>query len=331
MQSGKEDLENTRGLTLTNKSSNSEDPTGQSRRQFIKTIGTLVFGVTLVDKTACPSFSCGPEPPPGCNNPGDNDASCDSPGDHDAGCGNGNKDEGCSASEPDENCHTNGPGGGEGDNDESCGAVAGLDEGCGDCNDEHDKDDNCGQLANGGTDPDDMCGHAHYWPFEGDKDNCCQNPGDNDQGCGKHDGPDINDWTDPDEGCSPGPPDTDQNCTGQEPDDDCSTNGGNTSTPDEGCSGGASYDEDQACEQWFDEDEACGHSDTDQDQGCGGEDHSRWPPHSDADQNCGNSAGGGSYDQDSQCGLKDGLGTAEDSACGNPIPGDGTDNDENAG
>lgn len=335
MEPEKEGLKDTKaGPLISNESGSSggvDSESKQSRRQLIKNIGTLVFGLTLVDRTARRVSAC----PPPCNSPGDNDANCNSPGDHDAGCGNGNTDEGCSSTESDENCHTNGPGGGEGDEDQSCGEL-GADEGCGDCNDAHDTDDNCGEPLGGGTDPDAMCGHAHFWPKPPDKDNCCQNPGDNDQGCGTHNGPIGNDGNDPDQGCQtdPGPPpiDTDRNCTGEESDEYCNTNGQNTSTPDEHCQQSPSYDEDQECEQWFDEDEACGHSDTDQDQGCGGLDTSSETNQSDADQNCGGTIGGETYDSDDRCGLDGHLGTHQpDQACGNNIPGGGTDPDERCG
>jgi len=299
MKPEKEEMKDTKVGSLTSsKSSPTNDVNGenkQSRRQFIKNIGGLIFGLTLVDRTARQLLAC-----PQCNSPGDNDTNCNSPGDSDAGCGNGNKDEGCSASEPDENCHANGPGNGEGDKDQSCGEL-GADEGCGDCNDAHDTDDNCGQPLNGGNDPDEMCGHAHTIGI--DTDNNCQNVGDSDQGCGRHNGSGTSPVTDEDEGCNPGHPDTDQNCIGQDSDDNCNTNGENTSTPDEHCQQSPSYDTDQACEQWFDEDEACGHSGTDMDQCCGGEDHSAPWPVSDEDQNCGHDFGGGVFDCDERCGL----------------------------
>jgi len=130
-------------------------------------------------------------------------------------------------------------------------------------------------------------------------------PGDNDQGCGRHDGPGTPEMTDDDEGCDPGPPDTDQNCDEEDSDDNCNTNGPNTSTPDENCQQGASYDTDYACEQYFDIDEACGHSGTDMDEGCGGLDTSADPIIvSDEDQNCGADFGGGVFDYDERCGLE---------------------------
>ena len=321
---------------ISNESGASDDvdsESKQTRRQFIKNLGGLIFGLTLIDRTAHQVFACPP-----CDSPGDNDATCNSPGDHDAGCtkgdppgeGNYNKDEGCSASEPDESCHTKGPGLGKGDEDGSCGAL-GADEGCGDCNDEHDKDDNCGEPLGGGTDPDAMCGHAHTSGI--DTDDNCKTAGDNDQGCGTHTGP----WgteEDDDEGCSPGPPHNspDKNCSEIDPTstdtDDCcvpsSKDMPNTTTPDEHCQTGGTgkpYDEDNACSQWFDIDEACGHSDTDQDQGCGGYDTSVPLVHkSDPDQNCGGTIGGGLHDADDRCGLQAGPAGDHhsDQACGDP-------------
>lgn len=292
------DKEANGGLSVSDESGSNngaDSESKQSRRQFTKNIGGLIFGLTLVDRTASYVFAC-----PSCSNPGDNDANCNSPGDPDAGCGGGNEDEGCSASNEDQNCHTKDPGEGEGDEDQSCGSL-GADEGCGDCNDAHDDDDNCGEPLGGGTDPDAMCGHAHASGI--DTDDNCQNVDDNDQGCGIHTGP----WgteEDDDEGCNPGPPDTDQNCDEEDSDDNCNTNGPNTSTPDEHC-GTAPEDHDSACEQYFDIDESCtAYSGNDMDESCGGKDTSAYPIIvSDEDQNCGHDFGGGVFDHDDRCGL----------------------------
>lgn len=270
----------------------------KSRRQFIKNIGGLMFGLTLVDRTARQILAC----PPPCNSPGDNDANCKNPGDHDAGCGNGNTDEGCSTSEPDENCHTKDPGDGKGDKDQHCTENGNdADAGCGDCNDKHDDDEHCGESLGEGTDPDEMCGHAHVVGI--DTDDNCKNADDNDQGCGTHTGP----WgtqEDADEGCDPGPPDTDKNCTGEESDIYCDTNGANTSTPDEHC-GTDPEDHDSACELYFDTDESCtASSGNDIDESCGGLDTSvPGIKKSDEDQNCGHDFGGGVFDHDDRCGL----------------------------
>ena len=108
MEPEKEEVKDTKvGPSISKESGASDDVNSeskQSRRQFIKNIGALVFGLTLVDRVASYVFACPP-----CNSPGDNDANCNRPGDHDAGYskgdppgeGNYNKDEGCSASEPD--------------------------------------------------------------------------------------------------------------------------------------------------------------------------------------------------------------------------------------
>jgi len=220
MEPEKEVVKDTKVASLINNESVASDDVDseskQSRRQFIKNIGGLVFGLILVDRTARQVVAC-----PQCVNQGDQDDSCNSPGDHDAGCskgdppgeGNYNKDEGCSPSEPDEACHTKGPGGGEGDKDQHCtDSGSDADAGCGDCNDEHDPDEHCGEPLGEGTDPDALCGHAHTGSSVDEDDNC-KNHGDNDQGCGTHTGP----WgtaEDTDQGCSPGPPHNspDKNC-----------------------------------------------------------------------------------------------------------------------
>jgi len=376
MEAHRRDIERSRQDQTTpneaNKTPHSGDASQPTRRDFFRYIGSFLFGATLVDRTARQVLASPP-----CQYQGDQDDACDSPGDNDQGCGYGNTDEGCTNSgwwynedqncayervggkddndgacgvsnDEDNACHRRAPGIDNGDEDQSCTQMSGPslneDQGCGDCNDNHDKDNNCGESLGGSTvDSDQMCGHAHTSPWGGDADNNCKVSGNPDSGCGSHNGPVGNDWTDPDQGCQsnpePPPADTDLNCTGEASDSKCEPGAGNTSIPDEHCSGTeGSYDRDQACEEFFDEDEVCSaEGNTDVDEGCGGEDRSGLTSsfQSDPDQNCAEELPAEGYDEDSQCGLRSGSASPPlrepDDGCGTAKPGGGTDDDDRCG
>ncbi|QDT89926.1 hypothetical protein Pan161_15590 [Gimesia algae] len=161
-----------------------------SRREFIRSVGTFLFTVTIVD-IADPKITladtCG-----GGTSPIDETCTSGTAGvghDPDGNCGvtpagEGqltDQDNACGPLSPpltqadvDENCGIQGTTDPSHDKDESCsaGSVIEADQACGDCDDNHDSDEHCSSpLGPSNIDPDELCGHAHV--VGGDTDDNC--------------------------------------------------------------------------------------------------------------------------------------------------------------
>lgn len=200
---------------------------------------------------------------------------------------------------PDTNLHTT---------DSTCGGtVASTDEACGDCDDHHDKDQNCAVNMGGTLDTDQMCGHVHFMGMSHDQ-VCGQAnpamPGNvyADAGCGIHSTSyHPNPIQDNDQAAGQmvdGAVHADRNCTTMSSDQTCGTNQpAYGSSPDEHC-GRTPYDPDESCGT-----SGNGNNAYDRDQSCGQAGPGGAPPY-DADQGCGSGAsswGMGDFDTDNAC------------------------------
>ena len=190
----------------------------QSRREFVRRIGTAVFSIAIVDVAhemtapkAMANLACGTAntPDSACGGiSGNTDANCvGQGGDQDNNCNPGGLiytadiDQNCSKAaatgapkagpgktDPDDHCSAKfrdlncgiaqGKGSGVLDKGESCSKTV-TDNSCGDCDDMHQSDQTCGNMVGGVVDPDNLCGHAHWRGPPGG----LTNQGDEDQAC----------------------------------------------------------------------------------------------------------------------------------------------------
>lgn len=228
-----------------------DGPSGESRRRFIRRMGSAVFGITLVDisdarQALAAGCGTGASPPQG---------------EGDGFCSLLNEDQNCGiqqmphpAVDNDQQCNTPGYSGTD------------PDQSCGDCDDFHQADQHCSKKdPQGNPDQDHLCGHQHNATTSTDQ-NCSATV--TDVGCGVHKAeynvPGTS--TDTDQHCNPGAGQTDMTCeVSLEGDENCNAKANNSTTsPDEACL--APIDSDEACSH-YDHDESC--SSTSNDESCG--------------------------------------------------------------